>query len=104
MIAETRVDVPTVSDEDVQAFYAQNEQRMGGESPAAMQERIRDYLTAGHQRQVQRDYLAGLRQQAGVEILLEPPRALIQVAWRCLYYSGRSEPLMTTTLSRNFCW
>ena len=44
-----------------------------------MQERIRDYLTAGHQREVQRDYL-GVRQQAGVEILLEPPRALIQVA------------------------
>lgn len=77
---EVSASVPTVSDEDVQAFYAQNEQRMGGESPAAMQERIRDYLTAGHQRQVQRDYLAGLRQQAGVEILLEPPRALIQVA------------------------
>jgi protein-disulfide isomerase len=77
---EVSANVPAVSDEDVKVFYAQNEQRMGGESLEAMQQRLRDYLSGTHHRQTQRDYLASLRQQAGVEILLEPPRALIQVA------------------------
>ncbi|HJP32598.1 MAG TPA: thioredoxin domain-containing protein [Candidatus Latescibacteria bacterium] len=77
---EITANVPPVSDADVEIFFAQNQQRMGEQSFESMQDRIRDYMVAGNYRQTQREYLVGLRQQAGVEILLEPPRARIEVA------------------------
>ena len=70
---------PAVSDTAVQAFYVQNEERMGGQPLESMLERVRDYLVSGERSKVQAEYLTSLRQQAGVKILLEPPRANIEV-------------------------
>ena len=52
---------------------------MGGQPLESMLERIRDYLASGERSKIQAAYLANLREQAGVKILLEPPRANIEV-------------------------
>ena len=72
--------VSVVSDEEIETFYAQNQQRMGKQTLESMQDRIRGFLMAGQERVAQQKYLIGLRKEAGVTILLEPPRALIEVA------------------------
>jgi predicted DsbA family dithiol-disulfide isomerase len=64
----------TVSDDEVRAFYEENRSRMGGQSFETMAPRIRDYLENRAQSAVWSAYLDGLREDAGVEILLEPPR------------------------------
>jgi protein-disulfide isomerase len=70
----------TVDEGEVEAFYAQNEQSMRGQPLESMRDRIRGFLTESKLRQAQQEYLTVLRQQAGVEILLELPRAQIQLA------------------------
>jgi predicted DsbA family dithiol-disulfide isomerase len=68
----------TVSDEEVRAFYDDNQSRMGGQPFEAMEPRIREYLESRAQSTAWSAYLDGLRDGAGVEILIEPPR--MQVA------------------------
>jgi len=59
-----------VSDEEVAAFYAENEERMRGAPLEQLAPRIREHLREQRGREVVRSLL----DDAGVEILLEPPR------------------------------
>lgn len=81
MLAEqTDAGVVPVSDEEIEVFFRQNEQRMGGQALEEMSERIHEFLTDRQVRAARHTYLAQLREQAGVTILLETPRVQIEVA------------------------
>ena len=76
---EIEARVTATTDEEVQIFYAQNAERMGGQPLAEMQDRIREFLTDRQIREARGEYLAGLRAQAVVEILLEAPRVHLEI-------------------------
>jgi protein-disulfide isomerase len=76
---EIEARVTAATDEEVRVFYAQNAERMGGQPLTEMQDRIHDFLTDRQVREARGEYLAGLRAQAGVEILLEPPRVYLEI-------------------------
>jgi protein-disulfide isomerase len=67
----------TVSDEEIQAFFDQNQGRIQGDY-AALAPQIRDYLSRQAGATAAREFVDELRAQAGVEVLLVTPR--IQVA------------------------
>ena len=80
MAREVSARAEAVNDSSVQAFYEQNQARMGGQALEEMRERILDYLVTQSRRRVRDSYFARLRQEAGVEMSLEPPRAVIEVS------------------------
>lgn len=59
-----------VSDEEVAAFYEQNQAALGGNELEEARDRIRDYLTAQREQTVRQ----GLRERVAVTIHLAPPR------------------------------
>ncbi|HIC68759.1 MAG TPA: DsbA family protein [Candidatus Latescibacteria bacterium] len=80
MAREVSARAEAVNDSSVQAFYEQNQAGMGGQALEEMRERIHDYLVTQSRRRVRDSYFARLRQEAGVEMSLEPPRAVIEVS------------------------
>lgn len=71
--------VAPVSDEEVAVFFRENEQRMGGQPLQEMAPRIHEFLTDRQLRTARHTYLAQLREQAGVVVLLQAPRVQIEV-------------------------
>lgn len=69
-----------VTDEDVEAFYNANRNRMRGQSLEAMSGRIRQYLASQETTQARERLLKKLKQKADVRIALEAPRATVKVA------------------------
>jgi len=63
-----------VSDEEVQAFYDDNRERLVDSGFEELAPRIRSYLGQRKQADAWNAFLDGLRERAGVELLLEPPR------------------------------
>jgi protein-disulfide isomerase len=59
-----------VSDEEVEAFFEENREKLGGATLEQVRPRIRSYLLARRQS----DAVTKLREGASVTILLEPPR------------------------------
>jgi len=59
-----------VGDEQIAAFYEKNRATLGDDTLEQARDRIRNYLAAEREGEVQR----GLREQAAVTIRLEPPR------------------------------
>jgi len=59
-----------VGDEEIAAFYEQNQAALGGDTLEQARDRIRDYLEAEREGEARRR----LREQAAVTIHLEPPR------------------------------
>ena len=80
MAREVSARAEAVNDSSVQAFYDQNQARMGGQPLAGMRDRLRDYLVAQSSSRVREEYFTRLRQEAGVETYLKPPRAVIEVS------------------------
>jgi len=64
----------SVDDEELQGFYVNNRERIVDASFEEIAPRIREYLTRQKQSEAWNAYVAGLHEQAGVEILLEVPR------------------------------
>ncbi|NKB69653.1 MAG: thioredoxin domain-containing protein [Candidatus Latescibacteria bacterium] len=71
--------VAPVEDEEVAAFYQENQEQMGDRPLAEVQDRLREYLSASAFYQARTDYLDDLRNGAGVEVLLDPPRRQVEV-------------------------
>jgi len=69
-----------VTDAEVQAFFDQNQNRMGGRTVEQMDAQIRGYLSSQNLGQAQFDLLERLKTKANVKITLEPPRADVIVA------------------------
>jgi len=72
----------TVSDEEVRRFYEENKGRMGGATYEQIAPRIRQYLEGQARTEAKRqayDRLVGrLREEAGVDVLLEIPRVEVE--------------------------
>ncbi len=64
-----------VSDEQVEAFYTENQERLGGRTLEEMADRIRSHLEAQESRRAEQVQLAQLREATGVAVLMEAPRA-----------------------------
>jgi len=75
---ETTSKVAKVTDDDAKKFHEQNKERIQG-SYDQLKDRIRTFLQERNQRQAREAFVSGLRKQAKVAILLEPPRVDIPV-------------------------
>lgn len=78
--AEIVQKVTQVTDADVEGFYNANSGRMGGRSLEQMQGQIRDFLQNEKQSAARQSFIGGLRAKSKVAVMLEPPRAEIQIA------------------------
>jgi len=63
-----------VSDEEVRAFYEQNEERYKGREFEQLEASLRRQLQQQKQQKAMEEFFAGLRASTGFESLLEPPR------------------------------
>jgi hypothetical protein len=71
---------PQVTAADVERFYNDNQNRMGGQSLDAMRQRIQGYLVSQNQQQAMGTFLTGLKEKQGVVVHMEPPRAEVRIA------------------------
>ena len=76
---EITAKISPVEADDVATFYNENRQRLGGRPLDDVRDQIRDYLADLAVQEAQTRYLAGLRHNARVEILLDPPRRRVEV-------------------------
>ncbi|NIM00225.1 MAG: hypothetical protein GTN89_04895 [Acidobacteria bacterium] len=72
--------VAPVTDEDVRAFYDQNQAQMGGRTYEQVAAQITNHLTNLRRQTVMNDFFADLKKKTGVEILIEPPRTEVKIA------------------------
>ena len=76
--AEVASNIPEVTDTEVASFITENKAQLRGEE-AELRPKVRDYLRDQKAAQQQRTFVAGLRQNAKVELFLQEP-TLIRVA------------------------
>jgi hypothetical protein len=72
--------LPEVSAEDVQTFFDQNRDRLGGQTLDQIGGQIREFLISRNGAVAKQKYIAGLRAKTTVDVTLEPPRVEITVA------------------------
>ncbi len=73
--------IPEVTAKDVEDFFNENRARIpAGQTLEQLSGQIRQYLTARNEVTAREAYLSGLREKAGVDVDLEPPRVPILVA------------------------
>lgn len=78
---EIRSKIPEVTAKDVEDFFNQNRGRIPpGQTLEQLSGQIREYLTAQNQVTARESYLSGLRENAEVDVSLDPPRVPISVA------------------------
>ena len=70
--AEVTAKAPTPTEEEVDIFYQANRERFKGEE-AEVRQQLGEMLHRQRQQALRRAFLASLREQAGVVVLLEPP-------------------------------
>jgi len=78
--AEITSGVSQVSEAEVQAFYAQNQAQMGGRTLEQVGPQIVQHLQGQRTQGVMSDFIGGLKKQAGVQIMLDPPRTDVKIA------------------------
>jgi len=71
---------PSVSETDVQEYYAQNQPRMGGRTLEDMTSTILTYLLSTGGDQAHQAFVDSLRMKSNVRVALDPPRAEVIVA------------------------
>ena len=71
---------PDITDAEIQAFFAQNQARMGGQTLEQMTPQIRQHLQNQRISTVMRDFVTDLKKKAGVQVYLEPPRSEVKIA------------------------
>jgi len=69
-----------VTDEDVDAFFAENRDRLGGQTMEQIGGQVKEYLAAQREAEQRQAYLETLRADSDVSIDLDPPRVEIRVA------------------------
>lgn len=69
-----------VTDAEVQKFFDENRTRIQAASLEAVSDQIETFLSANRQAEVKTAFVTSLREKAGVETSLDPPRIEIQVA------------------------
>lgn len=72
--------VAAVSDADIESFFKENSARMGGRTLDQMKDQIRSFLTSQNQSTARSTFIDGLRAKGKVAVMLDPPRAEIQIA------------------------
>jgi hypothetical protein len=72
--------LPEVSEQDVQNFFDQNRDRLGGQTLDQIRGQIREFLASRNQAVARQTFIAGLRAKSTVDVSLEPPRVEIAVA------------------------
>jgi len=72
--------VPEVTDDKIDAFYEENKQAIGSQSLDDLRPRIRSFLSQRGVGDRRREFVAQLKEKAGLEVFLEPPRQPIEVA------------------------
>ena len=78
---EIRSKTPQVTAKDVEDFFNQNRGRIPpGETLEQLSGQIREFLSARNEVTARESYLSGLREKAGVDVSLDPPRVPIAVA------------------------
>jgi hypothetical protein len=78
---EIKAKIPEVTAKDVEEFFNQNRARIpAGQTLEQLSGQIRQYLSARNELTAREGYLAGLREEAEVDVALEPPRVPIVVA------------------------
>ena len=65
---------------DVESFYNANRGRMRGQSLEQMDGQIRKFLQAENESAARESFLDELKEEAGVTMLLDPPRVRLQIA------------------------
>ena len=70
LVAQQVAELGPVTDEEVQAFYAEHQQRMGEAELEEVQDRIRGFLAQSRET----DAMEGIWEQANFVVHLEPPR------------------------------
>ncbi len=73
---EVNAKTPKVTDQEVDAFIAQNRSRMQGNDAAELKLKVWEYLREQKIAQQKAEYLRALRAQAGVAIYLKDPTAV----------------------------
>ena len=71
--------IAEVTEEDVQAFYVQNQARLHGQTLEQIGGQIREFLVAQNEASARESYLADLRARTAVAVSLEPPRVPLEV-------------------------
>jgi hypothetical protein len=78
---EIRSKVPAVTPRDVEDFFNQNRARIPeGQTLEQLSGQIQEFLTARNELTARESYLSELREKAGVDVSLDPPRVPIIVA------------------------
>ncbi len=72
--------VTDVTDAEIQTFYDQNKEAVGEQTIETIGPRIRTFLTRQKATERREEYLSSLREAAGFELFLDPPRRNLAVA------------------------
>ncbi len=76
---EITAKVSSVTDADVQAWYAANQGRVQGAPLEQVRQPIRSFLTQERMQAVRQDYIDALKSKTPVRVMLDPPRATVKV-------------------------
>ena len=90
-----------VSDADVQNFFDENQERLQGQDFETVAEAIRGYLIQQKTAEAQQQMISQLREQAGVEVLLDAPR--VEVAADGASMGPESAPITIIEFSDYQC-
>lgn len=72
--------IQPVGEAEINAFFAQNQNRMGGKSLEEMSPTIRNYLASMGGAQSRQAFVSTLRAKGAVRVSLDPPRAEVVIA------------------------
>ena len=69
-----------VSQAEVQAYYDKNKSRMQGKTIEQIGPRIRSYLASQNTTKARQKLMTQIKKESGAKIMLEPPRANVEIA------------------------
>ena len=72
--------VAPVTEAEVQAFYDQNRAQMGSSTLEQVGPKVMQHLTNQRSVSALSDFIANLKKEAGVQIMIEPPRTEVKIA------------------------
>lgn len=75
--AEIDAKVAAVTDADVDAWYTENQARIGGRPKEQIAPQIKQFLQQTRQQEARQAYLGALEEKYGARVLLEPPRTQV---------------------------
>jgi hypothetical protein len=88
-----------VTDAEIDSFYEQNKNRMGGRTLEQMRDQIRTHLVTTKGREDRLAYVEELKRKAGVKILIEPPRMEVKIAAHDPSMGSEEAPILLVVYS-----